>query len=128
MTHKEILTKYKKVVVVGISPKEERPSHWIAQYLFEQGFEVIGVNPMKPNIPNIKVVATLAEIPDPLEIVDVFRSPDAIPALVDELTSRKPHVLWLQPGAQNPSAEAKARDLGMTVISGPCIYAEHAKL
>lgn len=124
-TIKEILEKYKKVTVIGISANPERPSNWIAEYLIEHGYEVIGVNPGNPKIEGIHVVRTLSEVPDPLEIVDVFRSPDAIPALIEELASRKPKVLWLQPGAQNPEAEKKAKSYGMTVISGPCIYQEH---
>lgn len=125
---KDILTTYKKVVVIGISANPDRPSHWIAKYLQEHGFEVIGVNPGNPKILGMKIVRSLDEIEGELEIVDVFRSPDAIPALVEELAKRKPKILWLQPGAQNPDAENHARKLGIEVISGPCIYAEHKAL
>ena len=125
MNYAEIFEKYKKVTVVGISANPERPSHWIAKYLSENGFDVVGVSPGKPKIEGIKVVASLADIKEPLEIVDVFRSPDAIPALVQELIPRKPKILWLQPGAQNPEAEKVARAAGIEVISGPCIYQEH---
>ena len=127
MTISQILKKYKKVAVVGISANPERPSHWIARYLQDAGFEVTGVNPGKPNIPGIKVVASVLELKSP-EIIDVFRSPEAIPALVEELGVLKPHVVWLQPGAQNTEAENTARQLGMVVISGPCIYQEHKSL
>lgn len=127
MTIPEILNRYRKVAVVGISANPDRPSHWIARYLQEKGFEVTGVNPGKPAISGIKVVGSLAEV-GPLEIVDVFRSPDAIPALVEELRALKPPVLWLQPGAQNPDAEEAARGYGMHVISGPCIYEQHKRL
>src|SRR5688572_27199048 len=107
----EILKKYKRVAVVGISANPQRPSHWIARYLHAQGFEVTGVNPGTPKIEGLRVVASLADVQNP-EIVDVFRSPDAIPALVDEVLalSPRPPVFWLQPGAQNPTAEKKARD------------------
>jgi predicted CoA-binding protein len=119
-----ILKKYKKVAVVGISANESRPSHWIARDLQANGYEVIGVNPGLPKIDGIPVVASMKDVPGKLEIVDVFRSPDAIPALVEELAALKPPVLWLQPGAQNPDAEDRACELGMTVVSGPCIYQE----
>ena len=79
-----ILQKYRRVAVVGISANSSRPSHWIARDLQANGFEVIGVNPGLPKIPGIQVVATLQDVPGKLEIVDVFRSPDAIPALVEE--------------------------------------------
>lgn len=127
MTIPEILRRYKRVAVVGISANPDRPSHWIARYLQDQGYEVTGVNPGLPKIDGIRVVATVEELPRPLEIVDVFRSPDAIPPLVEALAPLKPPVLWLQPGAENPDAEATARSHGMHVVSGPCIYAEHQR-
>lgn len=117
-----ILKKYKRVAVVGISANPSRPSNWIAHFLQEHGYEVTGVNPGLPKIPGIKVVASIEEAPQPLEIVNVYRSPDAIPALVEEVHSLKPAVFWLQPGAQNSEAEDHARSLGMTVVSGNCIY------
>lgn len=124
----EILNKYKRITVVGVSANPDRPANWITEYLVDQGYDVVGVNPGNPKIEFVKVVRSLSEVEGPLEIVNVFRSPDAIPALVDELSQRKPAVLWLQPGAQNPEAEEKARKLGMIVISGPCIYQEHKRL
>jgi predicted CoA-binding protein len=110
---------------VGISANPDRPSHWIARYLIDHGFEVTGVNPGLPKIDGIRVVASVRDMPGPLEIVDVFRSPDAIPALLDEVAPLKPAVLWLQPGAENADAERKARSMGLTVVSGECIYADH---
>lgn len=120
----EILKKYKRVAVVGISNNPSRPSHWIARYLLQQGYDVIGVNPGMPKVPGINVVASVAEA-GPLEIVNIYRSPDAIPALLEELKPLKPPVFWLQPGAENPEAEKAAAKLGMIVIAGPCIYQEH---
>jgi predicted CoA-binding protein len=125
MNPREILKRYRRVAVVGISANPDRPSHWIARYLIEQGFEVTGVNPGLPKIAGIPLVASVNQLNAPLEIVNVYRSPDAIPALIEELAPLHPPVLWLQPGAQNPQAEKHARDLGMVVISGPCIYVEH---
>jgi predicted CoA-binding protein len=125
MDTRQILMKYKRVAVVGMSANPQRPSHWIARYLQDHGYEVIGVNPGQPNIPGIKVVPSVADLAGPLEIVNVYRSPDAIPGLVDELRSLKPPVLWLQPGAQNSEAEGLARQYGMVVISGNCIYQDH---
>jgi uncharacterized protein len=124
----QILKTSKKITVVGISANPERPSHWIAKYLSDQGYEVVGVNPGKPKIEGIKVVASLAEVAGPLEIVNVFRSSDAIEELIEHLRPFHPPVVWLQPGAQNPAAEEKARAYGMQVISGPCIYQEHRAL
>lgn len=128
MVISEILKRFRHITVLGISANPERPSHWIALYLQDQGFEVVGVNPAKPEISEIEVVGSLQEIKHPLEIVNVFRSPESIPALVAELIPLQPKVMWLQPGAQNAEAEKEARRAGITVISGPCIYQEHKNL
>ncbi len=123
-----LLEKFRKVTVIGISANPDRPSHWITRYLIDQGFDVIAVNPGLPKLEGVRVVASVADAVKeggPLEIVDVFRSPDAIPSLVEELAPFKPVVIWLQPGAENPAAEAHARALGLRVISGECIYADH---
>jgi predicted CoA-binding protein len=126
----EILARFRRVAVVGISANPSRPSHWIARYLLENGYEVTGVNPALPEVPGVPVVATLAEVPGGPEIVDVFRAPEAVPEIVEEIAKlgAKPSVFWLQPGAENAEAEASARELGMIVISGPCIFAEHRAL
>lgn len=128
LTIPQILKRYKNVTVVGISANPQRPSHWIARYLLAQGFKVIGVNPGCPQIPGIEVVAKVSNVSHPLEIVNIYRSPDAIPELIEELKDFKPPVIWLQPGAQNLEAEDHARELGMQVISGECIYEEHKAL
>jgi len=123
----ELLKKYRKVAVIGISANPQRPSHWITRYLIDNGYDVIAVNPGLPRIEGVRVVASIADAvltAGPLEIVDVFRSPDAIPSLVEELARHKPALVWLQPGAENPEAEERARALGMTVISGECVYAD----
>jgi uncharacterized protein len=128
VTPAEALRRYRRVTVVGISANPQRPSHWIARYLIGAGFEVTGVNPGLPRIEGIRVVGSVAEAPGPLEIVNVYRSPDAIPALVEELRALKPAVLWLQPGAESAEGEELARSLGIPVISGPCVYQEHQRI
>ncbi len=124
MNPADYLKRCKRVAVVGISANPARPSHWIAHYLTEQGYDVLGVNPGLPKVPGIRVVATIEEAA-PLELVDVFRSPDQIPALVEQVAPLKPTVFWLQPGAENQEAEERARELGMAVVSGECTYALH---
>jgi predicted CoA-binding protein len=124
----KILTSYREIAVVGISANPDRPSHWIARYLADQGYEVAGVNPGLPRLPGLRVVATLAEAPQPLEIVNVFRASENVPALVEELLPLKPKVLWLQEGAENAEAEARATAAGIQVVSGRCIYRDHHAL
>ncbi len=125
---RHILAKNRKVAVVGISPHPDRPSHWIARYLMDQGFEVTGVNPALPQIDAIPLVANIGEVPGPLQIVNVFRSSEHVPALIEELISLRPRVVWLQEGAEHPEAEARARAAGIEVVSGRCIYRDHRAL
>ncbi len=125
---KDYLKKYKKVTIVGISTREERPSFGVSEYLIDQGFEVDGVNPNESEFHSRPVYENLAEVPHPLEIVDVFRAPQHIPQLVEELIPLKPKVLWLQEGVSSPEAEQKARDAGIQVVSNRCILKEHQKL
>ncbi|MGZ3698137.1 MAG: CoA-binding protein [Bdellovibrionota bacterium] len=125
----EILTNYRKVAVVGLSPEESRPSNEIARYLIAQGYEVCGVRPGGiREILGRPCYAKLADVPGELEIVDVFRSPEHIPALVAELLPLKPKVLWLQLGVTHPEAERLAERAGIQVISNRCILVDHQRL
>lgn len=131
---KEILQKYKKYTVVGLSPKADRPSFGVTEFMTSKGHEAIGVNPGqtaiggRPCYPNLKEAE--AAHPEFLKLIDVFRSPDSIPALVDEVLQlkQKPEVLWLQLGITHPEAEKKARDAGIKVVSNRCLVIEWKRL
>ena len=124
-----ILHEHSKITVVGLSDKPDRPSYGVTQYMITQGYEIYGVRPAGPDsILNRPCFKTLAASPQPLEIVDVFRSPEHIPALVDELIPLKPRVIWLQLGITHKAAEAKARAAGIAVVSDRCILVEHRRL
>jgi predicted CoA-binding protein len=125
---KEVLEKYKKVTVVGISSKPTRASYGVAEYLLNQGFEVDGVNPIEKSILGCSVYSSLNQVPHKLEIVDVFRAPEHVLELVNELIPLRPQVLWLQEGVTHREAEEKARQAGIRVISDKCILKEHRKL
>lgn len=125
---KEVLEKYKKVTVVGISSKPTRASYGVAEYLLNQGFEVDGVNPVEQSILGCSVYSSLNQVPHKLEIVDVFRAPEHVLELVNELIPLRPQVLWLQEGVTHLEAEEKARQAGILVISDKCILKEHRKL
>ncbi|MBK9041155.1 MAG: CoA-binding protein [Bdellovibrionales bacterium] len=125
---KEVLEKYKKVTVVGISSKPTRASYGVAEYLLNQGFEVDGVNPIEKSILGCSVYSSLNLVPHKLEIVDVFRAPEHVLDLVNELIPLRPQVLWLQEGVTHREAEEKARQAGIRVISDKCILKEHRKL
>jgi predicted CoA-binding protein len=125
---RDVLEKYRKIAVVGLSPKSDRPSYEVTAYMIEHGYEIVGVRPAGPKeILGKPCYPSLKEIPGQLEIVDVFRSPEHIPPLIDELIPLKPKVIWLQLGISHPEAEAKARAAGITVISDRCILVEHSR-
>lgn len=126
---KEALSKYKKVAVVGISPKPDRPSFRVSKYLKDMGFNVIGVRPNSDSIEGIPVVNSLLDLKgDQIEIVDVFRASENVPFIVDEAIAIEAKVLWLQEGVSHPEAEQKAREAGLFVVSDICILKEHKKL
>jgi predicted CoA-binding protein len=118
----EILERAKTVAVVGWSEKPERPSHWIAAYLEKVGYQVTRVN---PGLANRGVAGVVAAIPQGVDVVDVFRSPEHVPAVVAEAIAAGAKVVWMQPGAENEEAAATARAAGLTALVGPCMYAEH---
>lgn len=121
----EILRGAKSVAVVGWSEKPERPSHWIAAYLEQAGYAVTRVN---PGLTSRGVAGVVSAIPHGVDVVDVFRSPEHVPAVVAEAIAAGAKVVWMQPGAENEEAAATARAAGLTAIVGPCMYAEHKRL
>lgn len=123
----ELLEKAKTIAVVGCSPKPERDSHRVAAYLQAVGYRVIPINPGADEILGVKAYPDLASIPADVEIdiVDVFRRPEHIPAVVDAVLAQGAKALWLQLGCANPEAEQCARDAGLVVVSDLCIKIEH---
>jgi uncharacterized protein len=123
-----ILTEYKRVAMVGLSANPFRPSHFVAIYLISQGFDVIPVNPREKSILGRTCYPSLLDIPGPVDIVDVFRDPSAVPAIVEEAIQIKAKVLWLQLGVIHEEAAERARAAGITVIMDRCMKIEHARL
>jgi predicted CoA-binding protein len=121
----EMLASAKTIAVVGISPKAERPSHWIAKYLMDHGYRVFGVNPGLSELFGQRVYKTLADVPEPIDIVDIFRQPDAVPLIVDDAIKLKAKVIWMQQGIVNNQAADTARAAGLKVVMNKCIYKEH---
>ena len=124
----EILRTSKRIAVVGLSPKPDRPSHSVSAYMKEQGYTIIPVNPGHPEILGEKAYKSLLDVPGPIDIVDVFRDPSAVPEIVDQAIQKKAKVLWLQEGIVHNEAAEKARRAGLKVIQNKCIYKEHVKL
>ena len=126
---REILGGMKRVAVVGLSAKEDRASHGIARFLVGQGFDVVGVNPMlKEDVLGIKVYPSLADVPGPVDLVDVFRRSETVPPVVDEAIAMKSGVIWMQENVVHEEAAAKAREAGLDVIQDRCLYQEWLRL
>jgi hypothetical protein len=123
-----ILKSAKVIAVIGASLKPERPSHWISVYLKEHGYKVIPVNPGLKEVLGDICYKSLSDIPEPIDIVDIFREPGAVPAIVDEAIAKKAKVVWMQEGIVHNAAAEKAKKAGLKVIQNKCIYREHRNL
>jgi predicted CoA-binding protein len=124
---KAILKNYRVVAVVGLSPKPERPSFQVAQYLKDHGYRIVPVNPGQKEILGEKCYRSLADIPFPIEVVDIFRNVEAIPAIVDEAIAVGAKVVWMQLGLEEPASAQKAREAGLQVVMDRCLKIDHAQ-
>ncbi|MBI4377174.1 MAG: CoA-binding protein [Elusimicrobia bacterium] len=115
------------IAVVGCSPRPERPSHYVAEYLLQRGYKIIPVNPAHSEILGQKCYASLSDIPEPVDVVDVFRrSSEALP-VIQEAIRIKAKALWLQDGVSHPEGEEAARRSGMLVVSDDCLMRQAAR-
>jgi len=124
---KEILETYHTIAVVGLSSHTWRPSHSVSKYMQTMGYRIIPVNPRETEVLGEKAYATLDEVPEPFEIVDIFRCPDQVPPVVDAAIRANAKVIWMQLGIASEAAAEKARAAGITVVMDACILIEHKK-
>lgn len=124
----EILKCAKTVAVVGISHKEERDSHKVAKYLKEHGYKMIPVNPKYKEVLGETCYPTLREVPEHIDVVDIFRNVEVIPGIVEEAIEVKADVVWMQLGLVHNEAAEKARQAGLAVVMNKCIKIEHAQM
>ncbi|MFN3134380.1 MAG: CoA-binding protein [Candidatus Kryptonium sp.] len=122
---KEILTKYNKIAIVGISDKPERDSYIVAKYLLNHGYKIIPVNPNIDSIFGLKAYPDLLSVPDEIEIVDIFRRPEFVDEIVEQAIQKKAKVVWMQLGVVNEEAAKKAQNSGLKVVMNKCIKVEH---
>lgn len=118
---RRLLTSARTIAVVGASSDPARPSAGVMRILIDAGFRVIPVTPRERAVLGRAAYATLADIPEPVDIVDVFRRPEATPAVADEAVAIGAKVLWLQLGIENAEAAARARAGGLEVVMNTCI-------
>jgi len=127
---KDALSKFKTVAVVGISPKEDRPSYIVASYLKSKGYRIIPVRPDGEEILGEKVYHSLLEIPKEIgvEVVDIFRRAEDVPPIVEEAVQRGAKVVWMQEGIIHKEAGQKAIKAGLKVVMDRCMKKEHQRL
>ena len=128
MTEAEILRAYRTIAVVGLSSDRRRDSHSVSQYMQTADYRIIPVNPGETEVLGEKSYADLASVPEPVEIVDIFRRPEYIAAIVDEAIAIGAKVIWMQSGIVNEAAAAKARAAGLQVVMDSCIRTVHQML
>ena len=125
---KEILLSIKTIASVGLSSSDEKESYWIVSYLKEQGYRIIPVNPTATEILGEKVYASLSDIPDKVDVVQVFRKSEDVPPVVEEAIKIGAKVVWMQEGIVNEEAAQKAREAGLQVVMNACMRATHRRL
>lgn len=129
---KTILTRTKRVAVVGVSLNPVRPSYYVARYLDLKGYDIVPVNPRHAGekLFGKEVRASLSEIETPIDMVDVFRRSDAVPAIVDDALKAFPDLrtIWMQIGVHHDDAAEKARARGIDVVQNRCPKIEYQRL
>ncbi len=127
---KDALQGCRTICVVGISSDPLKPSYFVSEVLQSHGFKLYLVNPKfaGQTILGEKVYASIQDIPDEIDIVDVFRSPSAVPALAEEAKQKGFRIFWMQPGAENPETIKKLDQEGYGVVAGRCMKVESNRL
>jgi predicted CoA-binding protein len=125
---KQLLESTRVIAVVGLSDKPNRASHHVADYLKTQGYRIIPVNPTLTSVLGERCYPSLRDIPEPVDMVDVFRKSDAVPSIVEEAIAIGAKSLWLQEGVVHQPAANQARDAGLKVVMDRCILKEHERL
>jgi len=123
----ELLKKYKSIAVVGLSSNPMRPSYDVTEYMQAAGYRIIPVNPNEREVLGEKSYARLEEVPEKIEIVNVFRRAEEVPAVVESAIRVGAKVVWMQQGIENEEAAQKARAAGLMVIEDACILVEHRR-
>jgi uncharacterized protein len=128
MTPAEILQTWKTIAVVGLSPKKMRPSYGVSEYMQSHGYRIVPVNPGHAEILGQRCYARLEDIPEPVEIVNIFRRSEEVGPVVDSAIAIGAKCIWMQEGIQHNDGAAKARAAGLEVVMDRCILKEHRRL
>jgi predicted CoA-binding protein len=127
---RQLLLDAKVIAVVGLSANPDRPSNQVAWYLHHQGYRLFGVNPRcpEPEVFGVPLFPSLDQVPEPIDIVDVFRRPEHTPGVAREAVAVGARALWLQLGIRSDESRAIATEAGLRYVEDRCLKVEHARL
>ncbi len=125
---RQILATSKTIAVVGLSNNPERPSHEVASYLQDEGYRIIPVNPRISETLGTKAYPSLRDVPEPVDVVQIFRRPEHVPPIVDDAIAIGAKVVWMQLGIVHEEAAARARAAGLRVVMNTCMATMHDAL
>jgi uncharacterized protein len=128
MSIPELLRASRTIAVVGLSSKPYRASYGVAEYLQRAGYRIIPVNPSEAEVLGERCYPDLESIPEPVDIVDIFRRPEHVPALVESAIRMKARAVWMQEGVIHEAAAARAAGAGLAVVMDRCLLKEHRRI
>ncbi len=125
---REILTSSKTIAVVGLSSDDSRASYGVSRYMQRQGYRIIPVNPNEQEVLGERAYATLDEVPEPIDMVNIFRRPEFVPDIVESAIRKSAKSIWMQEGVIHQAAADRAREAGLAVVMDRCLFKEHRQL
>jgi len=125
---RRLLQSARTIAVVGASSRPERPSNSVSRYLMAQGYQVFPVNPGETEILGLPCYPDLKSLPAPVDVVDIFRRSEHVPAVVDEAIEIDANAVWMQLGVMHAEAAARAQAAGLAVVMNRCVAIEHQRL
>ena len=123
----DLLRKSRVIAVVGLSSKQFRPSYGVAEYMQREGYRIIPVNPHETEVLGEKAYARLEDVPEHVDIVDIFRRSEFVPPVVDDAIRMGANAVWMQEGVVDEQSAEKARAAGLAVVMDRCILKEHSR-
>ena len=128
MSIPELLRNSHTIAVIGLSSKRFRPSYGVSEYMQRAGDRIVPVNPRETEVLGEKCYASLDEVPERVDIVDIFRRSEFVPEIVDAAVRKGARAIWMQEGVIHETAAARAREAGLEVVMDSCILKEHRRL
>jgi predicted CoA-binding protein len=123
------ILKLRNIAVVGMSNTEGKPANFVPKYLIENGYNIIPVNPTTSEVLGRKSYASISDVPEQVDIVDVFRRSEDVPIVIEDAINKKGvKVIWMQSGIYNKEAERRAKENGIDVVFNRCMKVEHSML